>query len=81
MTAKAAIEPFVLNPKECAEYIGLSENTIRSLCKAGKIKAARSGQNWKIPRPCAEEYILKMAENRKKIEVPVRIYDEMGGTE
>lgn len=73
---KMELIPFVLTPKECAEYIGISENTIRSLCKAGKIKAARSGQNWKIPRPCAEEYIMEMAATGEKIEVPIPIYDE-----
>lgn len=81
MATKTAIMPFVLSPKECAEYIGISENTIRSLCKEGKIKAARSGQNWKIPRPCAEAYIMEMAETGKKIEVTVPIYDETGGAE
>lgn len=70
-------EKFVLTPKECGTYLGLSECTIRSLCKEGKIKAARSGQNWKIPKPYAEDYIMKLAEIGGKVEVGVPIAEEV----
>lgn len=68
-------EKFVLTPKECGAYLGISECTVRSLCKEGKIKAARSGQNWKIPKPCAEEYIMRLAEVGGRIEVTTQIID------
>ena len=55
------MEKFVLTPKEASEYIGLGENQIRSLCTSGEIKAVRSGQNWKIPKPLLEEFIIEMA--------------------
>lgn len=56
------ISKFTLTPKEAGSYLGISENKIRTLCKDGIIKAARSGRNWKIPRPCLEEYAMRVAE-------------------
>lgn len=61
------MEKFVLTPKEAGEYIGLGENQIRSLCTSGEIKAVRSGQNWKIPKPLLEEFILRKAEKGGQI--------------
>lgn len=55
------MDKFVYSPKEASAYIGLGENMIRSLCASGRIKAARSGPNWKIPRPLLEEFILEQA--------------------
>ncbi len=68
-------EKFVLTPKECGAYLGISECAVRTLCKEGKIKAARSGQNWKIPKPYAEEYIMKLAETGGRIETMTKVID------
>ena len=76
MTTKITTSQFVLSPKECGAYLGLSENTIRRLCKEGKIKAAKSGKNYKIPRPCAEAYIMELAERGGKVEVEGKFIDE-----
>lgn len=76
MAAKSTASQFVLSPKECGAYLGLSENTIRLLCKEGKIKAAKSGKNYKIPKPCAEAYILELAEKGGKVEVDGRFIDD-----
>ena len=76
MAAKLTTSQFVLSPKECGAYLGLSENTIRLLCKEGKIKAAKSGKNHKIPKLCAEAYILELAEKGGKVEVDGRFIDE-----
>lgn len=76
MAAKLTTSQFVLSPKECGAYLGLSENTIRLLCKEGKIKAAKSGKNYKIPKPCAEAYILELAEKGGRVEVEGRFIDE-----
>lgn len=56
------MDKFVLTPKEAAAYIGISENRIRKMCAAKEIKAARSGKNWKIPKPMLERYVLEKAE-------------------
>lgn len=76
MAAKSTASQFVLSPKECGAYLGLSENTIRLLCKEGKIKAAKSGKNYKIPKPCAEAYILELAEKGGKVEVDGKFIDD-----
>ena len=47
MAAKLTTGQFVLSPKECGAYLGLSENTIRLLCKEGKIIQIRAcGKRW-----------------------------------
>ena len=61
------MEKFTLTPKEAAEYIGMGENRIRQLVKSGEIPAARSGRNFKIPRPLLEEWILEKARNGEQI--------------
>ena len=61
------MEKFVLNTKEAAEYIGVGENQIRQLVKNGKIPAARSGRNYKIPRPLLEAWIVEKAEKGEQI--------------
>ena len=76
MAAKLTTSQFVLSPEECGAYLGLSENTIGLLCKEGKIKAAKSGKNYKIPKPCAEAYILELAEKGGKVEVDGKFIDE-----
>lgn len=58
---------FVFTPKEAAEYLGMGENRIRQLVKEGKIPAAKSGRNFKIPRPLLEEWILEKARNGEQI--------------
>lgn len=60
-------ERFVLNSKEASEYIGIGINRIRELCASGDIKAARSGKNWKIPKPMLERYVMEKAERGEEI--------------
>lgn len=61
------MDKFTLTPKEAAEYIGMGENRIRQLAKNGEIPAAKSGRNFKIPRPLLEEWILEKARNGEQI--------------
>ena len=57
----------MLSAKEAAEYIGVGENLIRQLVKEGEIPAARSGRNYKIPRPLLEEWIVNKAKEGARI--------------
>ena len=61
------MDRFIFTPKEAAEYLGLGENRIRQLVKNGEIPAARSGRNYKIPRPLLEEWIVEKAEKGEQI--------------
>ena len=61
------MDKFVLSAKEAAEYIGVGENLIRQLVKEGEIPAARSGRNYKIPRPLLEEWIVNKAKEGARI--------------
>lgn len=58
---------YILTTQEAAEYVGIGINRIRELVKSGEIPAARSGRNFKIPRPLLEEWILEKAKNGEQI--------------
>jgi excisionase family DNA binding protein len=58
---------YILTTQEAAEYVGIGINRIRELVKSGEIPAARSGRNFKIPRPLLEEWILEKARNGEQI--------------
>ena len=58
---------YILTTQEAAEYVGIGINRIRELVKTGEIPAARSGRNYKIPRPLLEEWILEKARNGEQI--------------
>ncbi len=39
------------SPDEAADYLGVSAETIRNLCRRGEIPGARQvGRQWRIPR-------------------------------
>ena len=58
---------YILTTQEAAEYVGIGINRIRELVKSGEIPAARSGRNFKIPRPLLEEWIVEKAEKGEQI--------------
>lgn len=58
---------YILTTQEAAEYVGIGINRIRELVKSGEIPAARSGRNFKIPRPLLEEWILEKARKGEQI--------------
>lgn len=58
---------FVFNTEEAAAYLNIGINQMRGLLKSGEIPAARSGRNYKIPRPLLEEWIVEKAEKGEQI--------------
>ena len=58
---------YILTTQEAAEYVGIGINRIRELVKTGEIPAARSGRNFKIPRPLLEEWIEEKARKGERI--------------
>jgi excisionase family DNA binding protein len=62
----------LMTVKEAAEYLKLSEFTVRKLCRTGKITAVKypGAKMWRIPRMELEKMIenrSKMIENRSKM--------------
>ena len=58
---------YILTTQEAAGYVGIGINRIRELVKTGEIPAARSGRNFKIPRPLLEEWIEEKARKGEQI--------------
>jgi excisionase family DNA binding protein len=45
------------SPEEVGDYFGVSAETIRNLCRAGKIQGATQiGRQWRIPRRYIEQH-------------------------
>ncbi|WP_442904448.1 helix-turn-helix domain-containing protein [Gordonibacter sp.] len=42
--------PDVLTTEQCAEFLGVHENTIRSHCNSGELKAEKIGVRWFVPK-------------------------------
>ncbi len=45
------------SPEEVGDFFGVSAETIRNLCRAGKIEGATQiGRQWRIPRSYIEQH-------------------------
>lgn len=51
----------VLTPKEAAELLFTSAESVNNKCHTGEIPAYRDGKNWKIPAALLEDYVVKKA--------------------
>lgn len=49
-TADPRSLPLLLNVKQAAELLNVSDKYVRDLCAAGKIKAVRVGSVWRVGR-------------------------------
>lgn len=47
----------LLSIEETAEYLGVSVTTVRRMVRDGRIRAARIGRQWRIPRQAVEELV------------------------
>jgi excisionase family DNA binding protein len=56
-----------MTAEEAAAYLNIGINQMRGLLKSGEIPAARSGRNYKIPRPLLEEWIVNKAKEGARI--------------
>ena len=59
-----------VSPEEVATYFGVTAETVRRMCRDGKIPGARKfGGQWRIPRSFLStdvDTVQKMAEDNKK---------------
>lgn len=51
----SAASPDLLTVEQMAEMLGLSTNTVRSLCRSGQIPAVHIGRRWYVPRAKLDE--------------------------
>src|SRR5262249_38297432 len=60
MMSNLTQEPLAVNDREVARLLGLSRSTVRSLVKAGQIRAVRAGRRLLIPlkRMCNNPAVL-----------------------
>lgn len=54
-TVPSAVLPDLLTVEQMAEMLGLSTNTVRSLCRNGQIPAVHIGRRWYVPRAKLDE--------------------------
>ena len=52
-----AASPDLLTVEQMAEMLGLSTNTVRSLCRSGQIPAVHIGRRWYVPRAKLNEFL------------------------
>ena len=50
-----AASPDLFTGEQTAEMLGLSTNTVRSLCRNGQIPAVHIGRRWYVPRAKLDE--------------------------
>ena len=51
--------PIWLTIKDCVEYSGLSESSIRRVIQSGQLKASKVGGKWLIRYQWFESYLTK----------------------
>jgi len=56
--------PDVMTPKDAAQILPFSLNTIRELCASGELPARKVGRRWLIPRTLLINYLHNTA-NKK----------------
>lgn len=47
----------ILTVKEAAEYLSLTEETVRETCRRGDLKAHKINRRWRIPRKNLNAYV------------------------
>ena len=52
-----AASPDRFTVEQMAEMLGLSTNTVRSLCRNGQIPAVHIGRRWYVPRAKLNEFL------------------------
>ncbi|WP_094604745.1 hypothetical protein SPSIL_020100 [Sporomusa silvacetica DSM 10669] len=51
--------PDVLTPKQLADFLQVSDQTIKRAIKAGKLKAFKVGKDWRIEKEAVLEWVQK----------------------
>lgn len=49
--------PEVMTPKQLAEFLQVSDQTIKRAIKAGKLKAFKVVKDWRIEKEAVEEWL------------------------
>ena len=51
--------PVVLQVKDLAEILSISQNTAYALVRSGQIRSVRTGRTYRIPKDAVIEYLNK----------------------
>lgn len=49
--------PVLVKPKVAAQILDCHERTVTRMCEAGKLKACRAGNSWRVNRDSLLEYV------------------------
>lgn len=50
-------EPDILSAEQAAKALGVCSAVIRKLCREGRLKAAKCGDRWLIPKAALIEFV------------------------
>ncbi|AEY65841.1 helix-turn-helix domain-containing protein [Clostridium sp. BNL1100] len=51
--------PEVLTPKQLAEFLQVSDQTIKRAIKAGKLNAFKVGKDWRIEKEAVKQWLTE----------------------
>ena len=49
--------PEIVTPKQLAEFLQVSDQTIKRAIKAGKLKAFKVGKDWRIEKEAVKQWL------------------------
>lgn len=49
--------PEIMTPRQLADYLLISEMTVKRAMKSGKLKAFKAGRDWRIERKAVPEWV------------------------
>lgn len=58
----------LLTPKEIAEELRVTSETVRAWCRSGRLNATRAGWSYRIKRSDLDIFLKKSKEDLKKVD-------------
>ena len=51
--------PEIITPKQLAEFLQISEATVKRALKSGELSGFKAGRDWRIERECVIKWLKK----------------------
>lgn len=60
----AELPPAPMGVRQTADYLGVGENVVRSLCRTGRLNAFKPKGQWRILPSDLSDYIMKQLQKK-----------------